>query len=293
MAKTAERTTRTPWVELLVPLLPQALSAFFTSITTILVPLASPALALVVVIAQFLLLCLIFGGLAYLASPKKAKDRIRDVFRTQRRSVALVVTAGVIGGIVVVTLSWSHRIVPTPDLIGKNVAQANIELRNARLLPEKYVVPGSDDFSTITHQEPNPNVRVMKGSIVKFVVGVLVVKVEITDPTDQASCKQATVVRGTSEGIVESRGRLRASLLLHSFNADGYWVYGPLAVDAAGNWQHTVYVGQPSEVGRRFQLLVVVTQEPLKRQGSGGGPPEYQEIPPHVAIGKQVVVTRH
>ena len=290
MAKTSERTTERPWWVLLFALLPQILSAFITGVTSI--ASGSPSLALVLLIGEFLLLCLIIGALAYFALPGNTKDRVRDVSRTQRKNGCLLLIAGVVPGILVVVFFWHQRIVPTPDLIGKNVAQATIELRNTGLLLDKYVVPGSDDFSTITHQEPDPNVQTMKRSIVKVVVGVLVVKAEITDPVDQGSCEHPTIVRGTSEGIAESRGRLRAGLLLHSFNADGYWVFGPLAVDAAGNWQHTVYVGQPSEVGRKFQLLVVVTQDPLKRQGSAGGPPEYQEIPPHVAISKQVVVTR-
>lgn len=291
MTKNSQTTTQEWWWVLPIALLPQILSAFLTGVAN-LAPSGPPILALLLVIAQFLVLCLLIGALAYFASPEKARNSIRYVFDTQLKTLAFVVTAGLVLGVTVVTLSWYQRIVRTPDLVGLNAAQATIELAKLGLLPKKYIAPESDDFSKISHQEPAPNVEIMKGSVVSFVAGALVVKVQISDPMDQASCEHTTIIRGTSEGVAESQGRLRAGLLLHSFNADGYWVYGPLAVDAAGNWQHTVYVGQPSEVGNKYQFLVVVTQEPLKRQGSGGGSPEYQEIPAHVAISEQVVVAR-
>lgn len=279
------------WWLLLFAVLTATLSGFFTLITNV-VPATAPFLALVLVIAEFLLLCIMIAALAYLASSRETKERIRNMLATQRMIVTTVVAGVVVVGVVTVTLYWWRRIVPVPDLIGKNLAQATMELTKAGLQPQKYIAPGADDFSPITHQEPSPNVQIMRDSSVHFVVGVLSATITINDPEDKGSAIHTTIVRGTSEGILESRGRLRANLLLKSLNADGYWIYGPLTVDAAGNWQHTVYVGQPSEVGKQFQLIAIVTQERLKAQGSEGGSPEYLEVPPHIATSELVTMTR-
>jgi hypothetical protein len=98
---------------------------------------------------------------------------------------------------------------------------------------------------------------------------------------------------GTSNGVAESRGKLHANLLLHPLNAAGYWVYGPLAVGEDGIWRQRVYFGQLNGPSEDFQLIAIVTREPLDAEGSGGGKPEYTSIPPHIAISSTPVVTRN
>jgi len=276
---------------LLIALLSSILAAFLSAISTVLV-IAPPWVVLAIVLTEFLFLSFLFASLLYLASTQAAKKAIRKSLANHRGTFICVAVVALVVGSSTVAYLWSQRIVSVPALLGKNLNQATVELHAVGLRPDPFVAAGSDDFAPISHQEPAANVPVMRGSVVYFIVGVLDVKIAITEPADKGIAPHAAMLRGTSKGISESKGRLQCNVLLHSFNADGYWVYGPLVVDEAGNWQCLVYLGQKSEVGRKFQLLAVVTASPLKRQGEAHGPPEYDAIPPYLAISKQVVVTR-
>ena len=100
-------------------------------------------------------------------------------------------------------------------------------------------------------------------------------------------------VSGSSKGVSEARGNLHANILLKPDEVDGYWVYGPLFVGQTGAWSHKVNFGTSEEnLPHEYQILAIVTREPLKAQDSGGEDPEYRTLPPHVAVSDMVQLKR-
>jgi hypothetical protein len=185
--------------------------------------------------------------------------------------------------------------VVVPGFIGKTYVQAISELRDLGLTQgEIYRAPTADDYTRITQQKPVAGTEVMSGATIDMIVGVLEVTIEITSPVDgEAVTQEQVIVKGTSKGVAESKGRLQANLFLQPLASDGYWIYGPLTIGDQGEWKKVIFLGQGTgKLPQNYQILAIVTMELLKAQGSGNGQPEYMTIPRHAAKSQIVTVTR-
>jgi hypothetical protein len=185
--------------------------------------------------------------------------------------------------------------VVVPGFVGKTYIQAISELRDIGLTQgEIYRAPIADDYTRITQQKPLAGTEVMKGATIDMIVGVLDVTIEITSPIDgEIVTQEQVIVKGNSKGVAESRGRLYANLFLQPLAADGYWIYGPLTIGDQGEWKKVIFLGKGTgTLPQKYQILVIVTMELLKAQGSGNGQPEYMIIPRHAAKSQVVTVTR-
>jgi len=254
-------------------------------------PTASPRNAVLIAGVTFSVALVLLVTAVHVGFPRlrealsHAKDRSPTV-------VILGFFVSLLVGAAIVFFYWNSMIVHVPNFVGKTEGDTKLMARELGLILSALRADQADDFTRVTHQEPPPGTKQMHGASVDIVVGVLNCSIEITDPVDGATVTTSYLVQGTSKGIAESDGRLRGYLLLHPLQATGYWVFGPLTVGEDGKWRYRVLFGVPGGPTEDFELAVLVTKEGLKAEGSAGGPPEYEALPPYVAIGKSPIVTR-
>lgn len=283
-------------------LLPPLSAAFLTILLTIISRFDSPKLLGAYALVVFIVIC---GVIAYHFPPIGAtatdqlttEDDSTAIERSDKQSsksqLFLFVIATLLCVCAIVLVVWK-QVEVVPNLTLKTFADARADANSRGFdIIATFQAPDSDEYTKTQRQHPPPGTRLVKGATIEVEIGVRDVAIAITEPADGATARMRQVVVGTSKGVAESQGRLFGYLLLHPNDADGFWVYGPLGIDEEGDWSHLVYLGTPNEPpGQDYQLFAVIVSEALKSQGSARGSPEYEAIPPYVAIGKRVTVKR-
>jgi len=99
-------------------------------------------------------------------------------------------------------------------------------------------------------------------------IGPQLIFIEIISPQSDDEVFWKTSVQGVSGGVY-GKPDLHLYLLIFPTSTDFWWVQPEPVVGANGNWSGIVYFGRdttehPEEVGERFILLAIITQEILR-----------------------------